>query len=153
MSPILSLDDALHDSNSMAAIDAECGQGVSLDWVKGQLLDVFRLCGAIDQIASIQVVVMARRIRRMYFYLSLSELTYFFESFVAGAYGTLYVGKSVNTQNVMAALRNFDVERANKLTEIAMSEKHEIEESKVASPSFAKEVCDRILKKFSKVKI
>lgn len=89
----------------------------------------------------------------MYFYLSLSELTYFFESFVAGAYGTLYVGKSVNTQNVMAALRNFDVERANKLTEIAMSEKHEIEESKVASPSFAKEVCDRILKKFSKVKI
>lgn len=152
MSPILSLDDALHDSNSMAAIDAEWGQGVSLNWVKGQLLDVFRLCGATDQFASIQVVVMARRIRCTYFYLSLSELTYFFESFVAGAYGTLYVGKSVNTQNVMAALRNFDIERANRLTEIAISEKHEIEDEKVASPSFAKEVCDRILKKITKSK-
>ena len=151
--PIISLNEAMNDENSLISIDKELGQGVSLDWIKGQLLDVFRICGAIEQVASIQIIMIARRIRYTYFYLSASELTYFFESFVAGGYGTLYVGRTINPQNIMIALRNFDTERANQLTERAVNEKQEIDKSKVADISFVNEICERIKKTISKDKL
>lgn len=151
--PITSLYEAMNDENSLISIDKHLGQGVSLDWIKGQLLDVFRLCGATEQVASIQIIMIARRIRHTYFYLSASELTYFFESFVAGGYGTLYVGRTVNPQNIMIALRNFDTERANQLTERAVIEKQEIDSSKVADISFVNEICERIKKTISKDKL
>lgn len=145
--PILSLDVALEDNQSLAEIDSCLGEGVSLDWIKGQLLDTLRLCGASEQVLSIQIIMMARLIRNTYFYMSASELTYFFESFLSGAYGTLYVGRSINPQNIMSALRNFDTERANRLTEKAICEKNEIDESKIAPEAYINKIYARIIEK------
>lgn len=65
-----------------------------------------------------QVVIIARQIRSKYFYLTPTELTFFFESFIGGAYGVLYVGKSFNPQVIMQAVRIFDGEVINKRAEI-----------------------------------
>ena len=61
---------------------------------------------------------MARRIRNIYYYLSPSELTYFLESLVGGGYGKIYVGNTINPQNLMEALQKFDAERAQILSQI-----------------------------------
>ncbi len=69
-----------------------------------------------------QVVLTARYIRNKYFYLTPAELTYFFETFIGGGYGMLYVGKTINPQTILQAVRNFDAEVINKRGEISNEE-------------------------------
>lgn len=123
--PISSLSYALKDKNSLALIDNHFGEGTALNWVKAQLLDTFRICGAGEIVISYQIVTIARRIRKIYYYLSLSELTYFFEALIGGNYGTIYVGKNINPQNITEALKIFDTERANRISEIEDEEEKE----------------------------
>lgn len=148
--PIPSLSEAVKDMNSLICIDRSFGDGVSLKWIKAQLLDLFRICGAGNVISDYQIVIIARRIRKVYFYLSLSELTYFFESFIGGCFGTLFVGKTVNPQNLMIALRNFDNDRTNFFTE-SQQEQHDVTgEAAKANRSMINEICERIKKNLTK---
>lgn len=103
---------------SLSAIDANSNSQVTNLWLRTQLVDVLRFCGAYDVASKMQVVIIARQIRSKYFYLTPAELTFFFESFIGGTYGTLYVGKSFNPQVIMQAIRIFAGEVINKRAEI-----------------------------------
>lgn len=113
-----SITEVLEDKNSLAIIDKRLGKGASLRWIKAQLLDVLRICGAGNIFNEAQVIFAARRIRNIYYYLTLSELTYFFESFAGGKYGILYVGKTINPQNIFEAMKLYENERNAKISEI-----------------------------------
>ena len=147
--PILSLLSALKDTNSLASIDKKYEDGLALKWVKAQLLDTFRLLGADKSISSIQVVFMARRIRNIYYYLSPSELTYFFESLIGGGYGKIYVGDTINPQNLMEALQKFDSERASKLSEIEENTNKARKENDKTDIDIVNTVCKRICKELT----
>lgn len=60
--PVYSLTSALEDTNTLASLDNDYGEGFALKWVKAQLLDTFRLLGAGSSVNSLQIVFMARRI-------------------------------------------------------------------------------------------
>lgn len=142
---IANLTEALNDKNSLVLIDKKLGEGTALKWVKAQLLDTFRILGAADIVSSIQIVVIARRIRNIYYYLTSSEIIYFLESLIGGNYGMIYVGKSINPQNIMEALKRFDTERANKLSEIEVNKAKEINKvTKEVNIDKINEICKRI---------
>ena len=147
---ILSLSEALKDTKSFVLIDKELGDGVSLKWIKAQLLDMFRILGAADTVSSIQVVVIARRIRNVYYYLTASELTYFLESLIGGCYGTVYVGKTINPQNIMEALKRFDTERANSISESEYNTHNKIkdQEKHPVDIGFVNAICERFNKQY-----
>ncbi len=150
--PVSSLSVAVKDKTSLVLLDKRLGEGVALNWVKAQLLDTYRILGASQVINSLQVVFMARRIRSIYYYLSPSELTYFFESVISGMYGDIYVGKSINPQNLMNALVRFDKQRADTISELeyASHEQFKKEESKPANIDFVNEICKRFNKEYKK---
>lgn len=142
---VANLVDALSDKNSLVLIDKKIGEGIALKWIKAQLLDTFRILGASDIVSSIQIVVIARRIRNIYYYLTPIEITYFFESLIGGNYGTIYVGKTINPQNIMEALKQFDADRANKLSEIEVNKAKEINKvTKEVNIDKVNEICKRI---------
>lgn len=148
--PIFSLSSALKDTNSLASIDKKYEDGLALKWVKAQLLDTFRLLGADKSISSIQIVFMARRIRNIYYYLSPSELTYFFESLIGGGYGKIYVGNTINPQNLMEALQKFDSERASKLSEIEENANKARKKNDKTDINIVYTICNKIRKELAK---
>lgn len=150
--PVSSLAVAVKDKTSLVLLDKRLGEGVALNWVKAQLLDTYRILGASQVVNSLQIVFMARRIRSIYYYLSPSELTYFFESVIGGMYGDIYVGKSINPQNLMNALICFDKQRANTISELEYSshEQFKKEESKPANIKLVNEICKRLNKEYVK---
>lgn len=142
---VSSLTEALNDTLSLVLIDKKLGEGIALKWLKYQLLDAFRILGASNAINSIQVVVIARRIRNIYYYLTASEITYFLESLIGGNYGTIYVGSTINPQNIMEALKVFDTERANRLSEIEVNKAKEINNvTKEVDIDKVNEICKRL---------
>ena len=92
---------------------------------------------------------MARRIRNIYYYLSPSELTYFFESLIGGCYGKIYVGDTINPQNLMEALQKFDSERASKLSEIEENTNKERKKNVKADVNTINAICNKIRKKLT----
>ena len=147
--PVPSLTSALKDTNTLASLDNDYGEGVALKWVKAQLLDAFRLLGAGSSVNSLQIVFMARRIRSIYYYLSPSELTYFLESLVGGGYGKIYVGNTINPQNLMEALMKFDSERATKLSQIAEETNEERKKNVKADINAVNAICNKIRKELT----
>ena len=147
--PVYSLTSALEDTNTLASLDNDYGEGLALKWVKAQLLDTFRLLGAGSSVNGIQIVFMARRIRRIYYYLSPSELTYFLESLVGGGYGKIYVGNTINPQNFMEALMKFDSERATKLSQIANETNEERKKNVKADIDTVNAICNKIRKELT----
>lgn len=116
---IASLREAVMANDSqLSVIDAKLKGDVTQLWLRLQLTDVLRFCGAFEFVKDVQVIVTARQIRNKYFYLTPTELSFFFESFAAGSYGTLYVGKTINPQIIMQAVRTFENEVINKRAEI-----------------------------------
>lgn len=109
-------------SKSLSEIDAHFQEPVTLKWLKAQLIEALTFCGAFGNVTDMQVVLTARYIRNKYFYLTPAELTYFFETFIGGGYGMLYVGKTINPQTILQAVRNFDAEVINKRGEISNEE-------------------------------
>ena len=110
---------------AISAIDAKTQEGISLKWIKAQLIDVFNFCGAFGVVNDTQVVMIARQIRTRYFHLTPTELTYFFEQFVSGAYGVLYVGKTINPQIVLQALRMCENTLINQRAELQEKQEEE----------------------------
>ena len=141
---------ALKDTNSLVDIDKRFEEGIALQWVKAQLLDTFWLLGAVNSVNSSQVVFMARRIRNIYYYLSPSELTYFFESLVGGGYGKIYVGNTINPQNLMEALQKFDAERAQKLSQIETDANKERKKDERTDLSIVNAICNKLGKELTK---
>lgn len=148
--PILSLASAIEDTNSLVDIDKIYEEGLALQWVKAQLLDAFRLLGAGNSVNSLQVVFMARRIRNIYYYLSPSELTYFFESLIGGGYGKIYVGNTINPQNLMEALQKFDAERAQTLSQIEDDANKERKKDEVTDIKIVNAICNKLGKELTK---
>lgn len=147
--PVYSLTSALEDTNTLASLDNDYGEGLALKWVKAQLLDTFRLLGAGSSVNGIQIVFMARRIRNIYYYLSPSELTYFLESLVGGGYGKIYVGNTINPQNFMEALMKFDSERATKLSQIANETNEKRKKNVKADIDTVNAICNKIRKELT----
>ena len=110
---------------AISAIDAKTQEGISLKWIKAQLIDVFNFCGAFGVVNDTQVVMIARQIRTRYFHLTPTELTYFFEQFVSGTYGVLYVGKTINPQIVLQALRMCENTLINQRAELQEKQEEE----------------------------
>lgn len=148
--PIPSLASALKDTNSLVDIDKRFEEGIALQWVKAQLLDTFWLLGAGNSVNSSQAVFMARRIRNIYYYLSPSELTYFFESLVGGGYGKIYVGNTINPQNLMEALQKFDAERAQMLSQIETDANKERKKDERTDLSIVNAICNKLGKELTK---
>ena len=148
--PIPSLTSALKDTNSLVDIDKRFEEGIALQWVKAQLLDTFWLLGAGNSVNSSQAVFMARRIRNIYYYLSPSELTYFFESLVGGGYGKIYVGNTINPQNLMEALQKFDAERAQMLSQIETDANKERKKDERTVLSIVNAICNKLGKELTK---
>ena len=147
--PVYSLTSALEDTNTLASLDNDYGEGFALKWVKAQLLDTFRLLGAGNSVNSLQVVFMARRIRNIYYYLSPSELTYFFESLIGGGYGKIYVGNTINPQNLMEALQKFDSERAQMLSQMESDANKERKKNVKADMDTVNAICNKIRKELT----
>lgn len=148
--PILSLASAIEDTNSLVDIDKIYEEGLALQWVKAQLLDTFRLLGAGNSVNSLQVIFMARRIRNIYYYLSPSELTYFFESLIGGGYGKIYVGNTINPQNLMEALQKFDTERAQILSQMESDANKERKKDIRTDLSIVNAICSKLSKELAK---
>lgn len=107
--PIVTLYDAVKESKqSLVLVDKSIGENVSLQWLKVQLIELLSFMGAFEQASEYQIVTLARHIRHKFFYLTFAELTYFFEAFADGSYGTMYVGKHINPQNIMEALAKYE---------------------------------------------
>lgn len=96
---------------------------------------------------------MARRIRNIYYYLSPSELTYFFESLVGGGYGKIYVGKTINPQNLMEALQKFDTERAQMLSQMESDANKERKKDVRTDLSIVNAICGKLSKELAKALI
>jgi hypothetical protein len=148
--PIPSLVSALKDTNSLVDIDKKFEEGLALQWVKAELLDTFWLLGAGNSVNSNQAVFMARRIRNIYYYLSPSELTYFFESLVGGGYGKIYVGNTINPQNLMEALQRFDSERAQMLSQMETDANKERKKDVRTDLSIVNAICSKLGKELAK---
>ena len=148
--PIPSLVSALKDTNTLVDIDKKFEEGLALQWVKAELLDTFWLLGAGNSVNSSQAVFMARRIRNIYYYLSPSELTYFFESLVGGGYGKIYVGNTINPQNLMEALQKFDTERAQMLSQMETDVNKERKNDVRTDLSIVNAICNKLGKELTK---
>ena len=70
------------------------------------LIDTFSFIGAMENIATFQVKGLAARIRQEYYFMTPSELTYFFYSFSMGDFGEMYTGKNINPQRMLMALKS-----------------------------------------------
>ena len=92
---------------------------------------------------------MARRIRSIYYYLSPSELTYFLESLVGGGYGKIYVGNTINPQNLMEALQKFDSERAQMLSQMESDANKERKKNVKADMDTVNAICNKIRKELT----
>lgn len=92
---------------SLVQIDNHFSKGASEWWIKVMLIELLTFLGAMDSVTSFQVKGIASRIRQEYYHLTPSELTYFFYSFSMGDYGKLYVGRTVNPQDILIGLKEY----------------------------------------------
>lgn len=95
------------DAPAMSIIANKSEETIVLKWIRAQLLEVFLFTGAINNVSEYQAIALAKHIYGMYYYLTFEEMTYFFHAFENGLYGTLYVGTTINVQNIMQALAKF----------------------------------------------
>ncbi len=109
---------------SLAQIDGELGIGASEFWLKTMITEMFTFLGAIEAITAYQIKAIVARIRQRYYYLTPAELTHFFYLFPYGDYGTLYNGKTINPQNVLEGLGQYNKEVLEK-REVLESEREE----------------------------
>lgn len=111
------------DDYQLNVIDIKVKENVTLQWIKAQLIDMLTFCGAFGAISEGQVLLIARLIRNKYYYLTPTELLYFFQQFIGGTYGILYVGKSVNPQIILQGIAKFEEDVINMRDNIANEER------------------------------
>lgn len=92
---------------SLVQLDKYFKPGASEYWIRIQLIDLFMVLGAFESTTSYQFKAIASRIRNEYFHLTPAELTRYFYEFSLGDYGKLYVGRTVNPQDVLIGLKEY----------------------------------------------
>lgn len=132
---------------SLVQIDNYFKPGASEWWIRVQLIDLFMVLGAFESTTTYQFNAIAKRIRNEYFHLTPAELTRYFYEFSLGDYGKLYVGRSVNPQDILIGLKEY-VWRLNQARadydseKLAAKQKKEMEEAKKNAVSW-EEYCKR----------
>lgn len=91
-------------TSTMLTIRSKGGSRNLIGWIKGRLIELFTYLGGFDAVTEYQVQTLAYRIANKYYYITPAELDYFFLAFTNGEYGRLYVGRTINPQDVMQAL-------------------------------------------------
>lgn len=77
-------------------------------WVIGRLIGVFKYLGAYGKVTDFQIEMLAHRICAKYFYFTPAELDYFFVAFTNGEYHKLYNSGTINPQDIMMSLIDFE---------------------------------------------
>lgn len=77
-------------------------------WIKKKLIEVFTYLGAFGKITDYQVKMLAQRICDKFYYMTPAELDFFFVAFTNGEYRKLYGGDTVNPQDIMMSLSEFE---------------------------------------------
>ncbi len=132
---------------SLVQIDNYFKPGASEYWIKVQLIDLFMVLGALESTTTYQFKAIAQRIRQEYYHITPSELTRYFYEFSLGDYGKLYVGRTVNPQDVLIGLKEYICRVYEKRAEIdaqklAEKQKQEAIEAKKNAISW-EEYCKR----------
>ena len=77
-------------------------------WVKKKLIEVFTYLGAFGKITDFQLKTLAQRICDKFYYITPAELDFFFVAFTNGEYRKLYGGDTVNPQDIMMSLVEYE---------------------------------------------
>lgn len=107
-SPPVSLSDAVSRSEKALSsyLSEQQDKAVSL-WIKECLIRTLTYLGAFDIVTEYQIEKLARRIQDRSYFMTTAELSYFFTAFEDGQYGKLYAGRSVNPQDIMQGLLQY----------------------------------------------
>lgn len=115
---------------SISEIDNHFGHGASEVWLKTMLVEQMFFLGAFDAAKSVQIKMIASKIRQEFYYMTPAELTYFFYKFSFGDYGKLYTGRTINPQDILIGLREFSHEIKNARITLEEEEKKQEMERK-----------------------
>lgn len=77
-------------------------------WVKSRLIRMFTYLGCFEKVTDYQVKTLAQRICDKYYHLTPTELDYFFVAFTNGEYRRLYSTSTVNPQDIMMSLIDYE---------------------------------------------
>lgn len=119
---------------SMSEINKSYGCGAGEWWCKYMLIEMFTFLGAMDVISEFQVCATAEKICTSYFYLSADELSYFFYQFSLGTYGKLYVGRTINPQDVFLGLKQYAIDVTDMRSRIFKEQKNAEMEKELCNP-------------------
>ena len=100
---------------TLAEVARVHGDNTPVSWLVAQLTNLSEYCGLKDKATTLQLEECARIIARIFYFLKVTELMYFFLKFKSGAYGRFY--SFFDPQLILSALREFNRERAVKCTQ------------------------------------
>jgi hypothetical protein len=104
----MSLNDAVGRSEKALSLYSSEQQDKAISlWIKECLIRTLTYLGAFDIVTEYQIERLARRIQERSFFMTIAELSYFFTAFEDGQYGKLYAGRSVNPQDIMQGLLQY----------------------------------------------
>lgn len=113
------LSSAIEDTNapSLVSCDNIYGEGASILWLQVQLTEVMMFTGIRDKMTFAQRDACATQLRRMGFYVRLSEMMQFFTRFEQGYYKTFQGYERPNPQIITESFLQFldDLENARKV--------------------------------------
>lgn len=122
--------DAVRRNNTPISVVRKTRQKELLTWVKARLIEVFSYLGVYDKMSEYQITTLASRICTKFFYFTPAELDYFFVCFSNGEYRKLYSGGSVNPQDMMMSLIDFEKDLLIARSEAEIRRKQAEEEKK-----------------------
>ncbi len=106
--PPVSLSDATSRRQDFISVIRKQKNKELLTWVKGRLIEVFTYLGSFSKVTEYQVYTLAQRICNKYYYLTPVELDFFFIAFTNGEYRRLYSSGSINPQDIMMSLIDYE---------------------------------------------
>lgn len=106
--PPVSLTDAVSRRQDAISVIRQQRLEDVLTWLKGKLIEVFSYLGSFEKISEYQVKTLAQRICDKFYYMTPSELEFFFIAFTNGEYRKLFSGSSVNPQDLMMSLIEYE---------------------------------------------
>lgn len=106
--PPTSLNDAVNRKQDFISVIRKQKSKELLKWIKGRLIQVLTYLGIFGKVSDYQVLTLAQRICDKYYYLTPTELDYFFIAFTNGEYRKLYGSDTFNPQDIMKSLIDYE---------------------------------------------
>ncbi len=107
-SPPATLNEAVtRSSSAISVVRKEKGKEL-LMWVKARLIQTFTYLGSFERVTEYQIKTLAQRICDKYYYLTPAEIDYFFVAFSNGEYRRLFCTTTVNPQDIMMSLAEYE---------------------------------------------